>query len=198
MLLLHRYRTALSDRHKNVTWPDFVDAVLGKDGYDKIHWTPQSHFCGMRRYHSLLNFVGNFELLRAHGELLISQAGLQNESEFSTTHTLEQTNISFTDAILCTSIIIVCVFFSHIYFCVCCSISLPGMGKSCFHQVPNPSRYHTGLAQAAVCIAVASILCAERNRRWYVAQKSGAAQGEVKLLCFVCGINVIMCLRACC
>mmetsp|Transcript_7829 Transcript_7829/g.13198 ORF Transcript_7829/g.13198 Transcript_7829/m.13198 type:complete len:349 (-) Transcript_7829:495-1541(-) len=73
-----RYRTALSDRHRNITWPDFVGAVLEKDGYDNIHWTPQSQFCGLRRFHGYFNFVGNFEQLRAHGELLIARAGLQN------------------------------------------------------------------------------------------------------------------------
>ena len=36
-----RYRTALSERHKNISWPGFVSAVLEKDGYDNIHWTPQ-------------------------------------------------------------------------------------------------------------------------------------------------------------
>lgn len=76
-----RYRTALSSRHRNITWPDFVGAVLEKDGYDNIHWTPQSQFCGLWRFHSYFNFVGNFEQLRAHGNLLIARVGLQNASE---------------------------------------------------------------------------------------------------------------------
>jgi hypothetical protein len=78
---LCRYRTALSDRHKNVTWPDFVSAVLGKDGYDNIHWRPQSHFCGLQRFSALFTFAGNFEQLRGHGEQLIAQAGLEEASE---------------------------------------------------------------------------------------------------------------------
>lgn len=79
--ILCRYRTALSDRHKNLTWPGFVEAVLERDGYDNIHWTPQHRFCGLQRFHPLLNFVGNFEKLREHGALLIAKAGLHEASK---------------------------------------------------------------------------------------------------------------------
>ena len=80
-LTLDRYRTALSERHLNITWPHFMRAVLHKDGYDNIHWTPQSHFCALRHFHTYVNFVGNFEQLRAHGEMLITRAGVVNASE---------------------------------------------------------------------------------------------------------------------
>lgn len=49
--------------------------------YDNIHWTPQSRFCGLSTFHPLLNFVGNFEQLVAHGEALVARAGLQSAGE---------------------------------------------------------------------------------------------------------------------
>lgn len=72
-----RYRAALSKRHRNITWPDFVDAVTERDGYNNIHWSPQSRFCGLHRFHPYFNFVGNFEQLQAHGEMLNERAGLE-------------------------------------------------------------------------------------------------------------------------
>lgn len=75
-----RYRAALSSRHKNISWPDFVEAVLEKDGYDNLHWTPQSHFCGLKRFYPYLNFVGNFEYLRDHGNQLISRVKLEDST----------------------------------------------------------------------------------------------------------------------
>ena len=60
-----------------------MSAVLDEDGYDNIHWTPQNYFCGLRNYYPYLNFVGNFEKLQEHGELLNRRASLLDASEFT-------------------------------------------------------------------------------------------------------------------
>lgn len=52
-------------------------AVPGSE-HQNVHWRPQSRFCGLKKYNSKYNFIGNFENLSSHVEVYSDRFNTHN------------------------------------------------------------------------------------------------------------------------
>jgi hypothetical protein len=85
-----RYKTMLTERHRNSTWTDFWQSVIAPQGIRNIHWDPQIEYCGLKKYWHYFNYVGNYEMILEHGDYLTKMAGLH---EFSESYTLTSASL---------------------------------------------------------------------------------------------------------
>jgi hypothetical protein len=44
----------------------WTSIIVDKDQYKNIHWDPQTDFCGLKKFHPLFNFVGEFIQMHAY------------------------------------------------------------------------------------------------------------------------------------
>jgi len=60
-----------------LTFPEFVHLIATPGSpHQNQHWRPQSTFCGLKKFISRFNFVGNFEHLQAHARILLEGTDL--------------------------------------------------------------------------------------------------------------------------
>jgi hypothetical protein len=53
-----------------LSFAEFVHLITAPESnFQNVHWRPQSRFCGLAKYKSKYNFIGNFEKLSSHMEV---------------------------------------------------------------------------------------------------------------------------------
>ena len=74
----------------NLTFPEFVDLIAappakkrsdfrGLGPYSNAHWRPQRFMCGLDKFLPLYNFIGSFNSLREHTEMLLRATSLWDD-----------------------------------------------------------------------------------------------------------------------
>ena len=64
-----------------LTFEEFLRMIAAPGSeHQNAHWRPQSRFCGLKKYISKFTFIGNFEKLQPHAELLLK--GTDTWTEF--------------------------------------------------------------------------------------------------------------------